>query len=226
MESETRAAVEGQTLKDAIEQACETLNIQKTDLEYKLDAEHFRGGADTVRIIAWRRNRRELEVGDAAKELLEGILARIGFGGKVEVESGETSIKVVLISDDPAVILENGAQTLDALQHIVNKALIRNRNEKRIVIDLENFREKRENNLRAIAQRVCERVEAGEEAVTLRPMNAYDRRLIHIEVALHSALSSESIGEGQLKRIRVSKVELCNVEEVADEGDSRVDEGR
>jgi spoIIIJ-associated protein len=71
------------------------------------------------------------------------------------------------------------------------------------VIDLENYREKREHNLKFVAQKICEKVLQERCTITLKPMNAYDRRLVHMEVTRYPELASRSLGEGQMKRLQI-----------------------
>lgn len=203
MENDQSIQVEGKTLKEAIELACEKLEVAKKDLEYKLDAEHFRGGADTVKIMAWRKPREERQVGDEARQLVTGILSRMGVSARVEVEVTDESVRVILVTEDNQVLAGQNGQVLEALQHLVAKALTKDKGEKRISIELENYKEKREFNLRYITQKVCEKVLQERCTVTLKPMNAYDRRLVHMEVANISGVESRSVGEGSVKRLQI-----------------------
>lgn len=203
MDMEQRIESEGRTLKEAVERACQMLGVHQGGMEYKLCAEHFRGGADTVRIRAWRRDNRGREFVDLGETLLGGILRRMGLAGSVHIRDDGQSLRASLELDDPNTVIGRGGQVLDALQHVVNKALAKQGSEKRLILDVENFREKHEQNLKYVAQKVCERVMRDGCVVTLKPMNAYDRRLVHLEVARYPGLRSRSGGEGQMKRIQV-----------------------
>jgi len=203
MDSEERIESEGRTLKDAVENACTGLGISRSEIEYRLCPEHFRGGAETVRIEAWRKAAGDVNLPKRVESLLSGILKRMEFKGEVVVDTQGGNIRAVLRMEDSSLILGSGGQTLEALQHIVNKALNSDRSDKRIVVDLENYREKHEEHLRFVAKKVCEKVLEEECVVTLKPMNAYDRRLVHLEVAEHPKLGSRSGGDGQLKRVQV-----------------------
>lgn len=203
MDNDQSIEIEGKTLKDAIELACEKLEVAKKDLEYKLDAEHFRGGADTVKIKAWRKPREERQVGDEARQFVTGILSRMGVNAKVEVEVTDDNVRVILVTEDNRVLVGQNGQVLEALQHLVAKALTKDKGEKRITIEMENYKEKREFNLRYITQKVCEKVLAERCTVTLKPMNSYDRRLVHMEVAQFAGVESRSVGDGSVKRLQI-----------------------
>lgn len=205
--SEQGTEFEGKTLKDAIERACELLNAGRKEIEYKLDAEHFRGGAETVKIWAWRKASApvvEKEAPVDAKQLVTGILDRMGVKASVEVELSEEQIRVSIVAQDATILAgRNGAQTMDALQHIVSKALIKEKTERRVLVELENFKERREVSLKQITQKICEKVLNERCVITLKPMNAYDRRLVHMEVSQFAGVSSRSIGDGQVKRLQI-----------------------
>lgn len=201
--STEQIVAEGRTLKESIEKACQTLGVTQQQMEYKLDAEHFRTGADTVKIFAWKKNVEVVEIGDRTRQLISGILTRIGIQGSVEVELGEEVVRAIVVTEEPALLIGRGGQTIDALQHLVNKALVRTRTERRIQIDLENYREKRDINLRQVAARLCDKVTTENCVITLKPLNAYDRRLVHMEVAQFPQLASRSVGDGQNKKVQI-----------------------
>ena len=206
MNSNERIEAEGKTLRDAVEGACATLGIGKSEMEYKLCADHFRGGADTVRIVAWRKEVEEVETAGVALAFLDGLLERMGLDGSVEVKSEGHTLRAYLSLKNPEPVLGSGAgrQILEAFEHLVNKATSRHKSRRRIVVDLDNLREQQDQNLRKVARRVCEKVLNEGCVVTLKPMNSYDRRLVHLEVAKFPELASNSGGEGQMKRVQVS----------------------
>ena len=203
MGSDQRIEAEGRTLKEAIERACEVLNISMRELEYKLNGEHFRGGADTVKIVAWRRDNREAELSERARDYLNRVFELADIPATVDVETEDDSIRAIVVTEEADLLLGKGGVALDALQHLANRSLVRHKSDKRIVLDMENFREKREHNIRLVAQKLCEKVLQDRCTITLKPMNAYDRRLVHMEVSRYPELGSRSVGEGQLKRLQI-----------------------
>ncbi len=195
---------EGRTLKEAVEAACEMLAVPKHGLQYRLCPEHFRFGADTVKIEAWRKEASEIDAVARVQELAEGILRRMHVEAGLEVDESSDSIRVALDMD--AKELGNGRlrDMLDAFGHVLSKSLIRAGSAKRVVVDLENYREQHDQGVRYVSQKVCEKVLKEGCVVTLKPMNAYDRRLVHLEVARHKGLGSKSTGgRGQMKRVQV-----------------------
>ncbi len=196
--------VEGRTLKEAVEKACEILAVPKQALQYRLCAEHFRFGADTVKIVAWGKEATEVDVAARLETLAKGILERMHLDAEVTVDETSDSLRVTLEMDGKQVADNRLREMLDALQHVLGKAVVREQTGKRVVVDLENYREQHDQGVRYVAQKVCEKVLKEGCVVTLKPMNAYDRRLVHLEVARYKNLGSRSSGgRGQMKRVQV-----------------------
>lgn len=105
---------------------------------------------------------------------------------------------------DAPLLLSEGGELLEALQHLVNQAFGRELPKgERIVCDVQNFRATREAELRAMARHTAERVRSTGIAFTFGPMNSNERRVIHLALADEEDLYTESIGEGFARRLRV-----------------------
>ena len=120
---------------------------------------------------------------------------------------GETPDGCLLNIDgaDASLLLNEGGELLEALQHLVNQAFGRTLPKgERIVCDVEDFRATREAELRAMARHAAERVRASTVPFTFAPMNSNERRVIHLSLAEEIDLYTESIGEGSERRLKVS----------------------
>ncbi len=106
---------------------------------------------------------------------------------------------------DSALLRAEGGELLDALEHIVNQAFARHLpHGERIVCDVGSFRAMRETELRAMARHAAERVRNTGVPFTFGPMNASERRVIHLSLADDEQLFTESVGEGNARRLKVS----------------------
>ena len=106
---------------------------------------------------------------------------------------------------DAPFLRSEGGELLDALEHLVNQSFARGLAQgERLVCDVEDFRAVRETELRAMAHHAAERVRATGAPFAFGPMNANERRIIHLELANEEQLHTESIGEGNERRLRVS----------------------
>jgi spoIIIJ-associated protein len=137
-----------------------------------------------------------------AKEKLDGILRRMGLDFPVHVEETSESIILKIEGDGSGLLIGKGGQTLDALQYIVNKASNKNgRGRKRIILDTEDYRKRREKTLIALAEKLGEKVKKTKKPVTVNPMNAHDRRIIHLALQDDRQLTTKSRGEGTFRKI-------------------------
>lgn len=137
-----------------------------------------------------------------AKELLEGILSRMGLAYPVEAIESEESVTLRISGDGSGLLIGRGGQTLDAIQYIINKAINKARLDRRIIIlDTEEYRGKREEYLLALASKLAGKVKRSRKPVTISNMSARDRRIIHLALKDDPALVTKSRGEGAYRKI-------------------------
>jgi spoIIIJ-associated protein len=160
------------------------------------------------------REREELQGAEASPEALaagEAILAQLmehlGFRVNVVVETGETNrLNVVGVDDEQhealGALIGRKGERLSALQHIVNLMLSRQMGEwTRVLVDVEGYRGRREQQLREIALRAADKVVESGKMLQLEPMPALERRWIHLTLRGHAAVGTQSIGEEPNRRI-------------------------
>lgn len=142
------------------------------------------------------------ETAAEARKMLEGILNHMGFDFPTQATKVDDYIVLNIDGDGSGILIGKGGQTLDAMQYIVNKAMNKNGAErKRIILDTENYREKKEKNLIALAERLAEKVRRTRKPITLNPMNAHDRRVIHLALQNARGLVTKSRGDGAMKKV-------------------------
>ena len=146
---------------------------------------------------------------DAGKRLLEQLMQLMGFSVAVNIETGETNrLNVVGADDDEhealGALIGRKGERLSALQHIVNLMLSREMGEwTRVLVDVEGYRGRREQQLREIADRAAARVMETGKMLQLEPMPALERRWIHLALRNHPAVGTQSIGEEPNRRVVV-----------------------
>lgn len=146
---------------------------------------------------------------DAGKRLLEQLMEHMGFSVAVNIETGETNrLNVVGADDDEhealGALIGRKGERLSALQHIVNLMLSREMGEwTRVLVDVEGYRGRREQQLREIADRAAARVVETGKMLQLEPMPALERRWIHLALRNHPAVGTQSIGEEPNRRVVV-----------------------
>jgi len=146
--------------------------------------------------------------------VLEAILARIGvtattaYGAEAIVQEGERAPSPIVFDiegDNLGILIGRRGQTLACLQYIVR--LIVGHQTKAltppIVIDVNGYKQRRYQTLRELAQRMAEQVEASGKTFTLEPMPAYERRIIHLTLAEHPKVTTQSTGIGEARKVAI-----------------------
>jgi spoIIIJ-associated protein len=144
----------------------------------------------------------------AGKEILEELMKHIGFAVSVEVETGDTSRLNVVADPDGrealGSLIGRKGERLSALQHLVNLMLSKRMGTwTRVLVDVEDYRGRRERQLVDLATRAAERVQETGKMLQLEPMPALERRWIHLALRDHSGVSTQSIGDEPNRRVVV-----------------------
>jgi spoIIIJ-associated protein len=157
--------------------------------------------------------RAELEASEASPEalaagqrILETLMGHLGFDARVEVAAGETSrLNVVAQGDDRdalGALIGRKGERLSALQHLVNLMLSKEMGAwTRVLVDVEDYRGRRERQLRELAERAAARVAETGKMLQLEPMPALERRWIHLTLRDDPNVVTQSIGEEPNRRV-------------------------
>ena len=142
----------------------------------------------------------------AGKRILETLMGHLGFDATVEVAAGETSrLNVVAQGDDRdslGALIGRKGERLSALQHLVNLMLSKEMGSwTRVLVDVEDYRGRRERQLRELADRAAARVMETGKMLQLEPMPALERRWIHLTLRDHTGVATQSIGEEPNRRV-------------------------
>jgi spoIIIJ-associated protein len=210
--------VSGRTVEEAIQKALEQLGVSREEAEVTVVKEGRHGilglGAEEARVRVRPLVATPKEMGDvteAAAGVLEALLARLGLVASVVPETkppvvgGESAPGVITLNvkgDDLGILIGRRGQTLASLQHIV-RLIVAHQAKARvpIVIDVEGYKQRRYDALQALALRVAEQVKAKGKPFALEPMPAYERRIIHLTLADHPDVTTESTGEGETRKV-------------------------
>jgi spoIIIJ-associated protein len=127
-----------------------------------------------------------------------------GLDLTAEVQEDEQRTVVRLFGADKDLLLENGAEALVALDHVVQRAFGRDVHPRRLMLDCEGYREARDGALQAQARELAEAVRADGKPRETEPLNAYERRIVHMAVGEEKGLRTFSVGEGQDRRVTIA----------------------
>lgn len=139
---------------------------------------------------------------ESIRELLDQMLDLLDWDLEVEVHGDDPeTMRVELFGEDRDILVRNRAEVLEVFQYLTNRIFGRDLSDRRIVVDCEGFRARKEAELVEVAARVSERVRASGEEEELARMNPYERRIVHMAVAELEGVTTESEGEGVMKRV-------------------------
>jgi spoIIIJ-associated protein len=214
---------EGKTVEEAISKACEELKASREELEIEVLTNASSGflglGAKNAQIRATVKEAAPAAGGGAglptdassqaaaetAKKTLQAILKLLGMEAGVQLTEEPERIVLNIAGDGSGLLIGRKGQTLDALEYLINKIVHKGaEDKKRIVVDTENYRSRREESLVQLAQRLGDKAKRLGRPVTISPMSAHDRRIIHLALEEDKSLRTRSTGTGLYRKIVIS----------------------
>ena len=196
---------EGRTERDALRKASEDLGVDTSKLKTEVISEKSRffsfGNAVKIRVYV---DEVERELTKRVEEFLKGLFQTIGVEVTVQTFEEVDKLYVEIVSESAGLIIGKRGKTLEALQLLMNIVMNRNRKEgKKIILDIENYRDKRESTLTELAHKVAEKVKKTGKPQLLEPMNPFERRIIHMALQRDPLVNTKSEGSGNLKKVKV-----------------------
>jgi spoIIIJ-associated protein len=148
------------------------------------------------------------DLAEKASEFLLGVLERMGISADIDIKDDTDKTVLEIQTKDTELVIGRRGVVMDALQHLVNKVVYRDRpsggdRAKPLVVDAGGFRDKQIERLRSLAQKMGEKALQTKQIVELQPMSPHDRRIVHMAIAEMTGLSSRSEGEGEDRHILV-----------------------
>jgi spoIIIJ-associated protein len=153
----------------------------------------------TIRSDAWQ---------ERVAEVVKGLIGHMGINTQVHVDTIDqvVHVRVDSVGSDGLLIGRKG-ETLQAIQHLVTRMVNRN-NQRRVqvAVDVGGYRKRRETQLENLAKSLAARVEDSGQQCLTEPLNAAERRIIHITLANNPSVRTETVGEGLVKKVAVIRV--------------------
>jgi spoIIIJ-associated protein len=146
-----------------------------------------------------------MELHERVRRFTQETLAALGLTLDVAINDTPDGIRVEISGEGGEALLRRRAESLDALQVIVNTAFRRElQDDRSFVVDCLDYRKGKDAELRQMTRFVMEKVKTNRSAQEMGPLNPYSRRIVHLTVAEDPALASESIGDAFLKTVIIS----------------------
>jgi spoIIIJ-associated protein len=199
------------TEDEAINIALAELGLSRDDVSIEI-VERSRSGflglgaTPAVVRVFYEEKSSEEDIEDKAKEFLSGMLEHMGARANINVsERNGRGIILSLTGDSMGMIIGRRGETLDAIQHLTNYAANR-RAEKRVhvTVDVENYRQKREESLARLAEKTAAKVIKDRNSMALEPMNSYERHVIHTALQEYEGVSTGSTGTEPNRRVVIN----------------------
>jgi len=200
--------INAKTVEEAVALAVKELGAPSEDkIEYTVLEEAKKGflgiGATDAKISA------SYTCGGEARavEFIEKLLLDMNIEAEMSVSEGENGeTRIAINGEGASILIGHHGDTLDSLQYLANLAANKRVDGKKedyvkVSIDVEGYRAKREETLRALARRMAAKVKKYKKSVMLEPMNPYERRIIHSEIQNIEGVSTNSIGSENNRKI-------------------------
>ena len=180
----------------AVDKALEELGVSKDKVEIEVLSKGGLFSKAKVRVTV------KEDISDKLLEFINGTLERMGLKSRATVEDRDNTLYVRIEGEDSGVVIGYRGETLDAFQYLSLTFLNEHKGEnKQVVVDCENYREKRKETLTALALRLAEKAVRLCRKIELEPMNPFERRIIHSALADSELAKTESVGEEQNRHI-------------------------
>lgn len=197
----------GKTVQEAIAFALEELNAGREQVDIEILDEGTKGifgilGNKMAKVKVTMRNDNR---SDIAINFLEDVFEKMNVSVSLDAQEDEESILLRIKGKDSGIIIGRRGETLDSLQYLTSLVVNKEKGQyKRVTIDIENYRQKREETLVKLADRLADRVVRYRKSVTLEPMNPYERRIIHSTLQNNKSVETFSVGEEPNRKVVIS----------------------
>src|SRR3954470_10141387 len=153
------------------------------------------------------------DLAEKASDFLLGVLERMGISADIDIKEDTDKTVLEIQTGDTELVIGRRGVVIDALQHLVNKAVYKERRDEKtkpLVVDAGGFRDKQVDRLRGIAQKMGEQAMQTKQIVSLQPMSPHDRRIVHMAISeMYPGLTTRSEGEGEDRHILLVPAEAA-----------------
>ncbi len=199
----------GRSVEEALDMALRELGVGADEVVVEVLSEASRGflgilGTKDAKVkVTVRKNRKEL-----AKEFVAGVIERMGLDSAIEVLGSDQSVTFNIVGKNLGILIGRRGETLKALEFLTGIASITGvGGPARVFVDAAGYRMRRERDLADAARSAARRVKRLGRRVVLEPMDARDRRIIHVALQEEPGIFTYSEGQEPFRRVIVSSTE-------------------
>jgi spoIIIJ-associated protein len=198
--------VTAKTIEDAALEGAGQLGVAREDVEIEVLEEPKKGFLGMGTAPAKVKVTYILKPLEAARNFIETLMADLDIQAEIQIhDDGNGESLITIEGEGASILIGHHGDTLEAFQYLVNLAANKKDDEDRqytrITVNIENYREKREETLRKLAAKMAAKVKKTGRNIALEPMNAYERRIIHAEIQKIEGVSTNSVGAEGNRRV-------------------------
>ena len=196
--------VEGKTVEEALDKALKELDLTKDMVNIEV-LEHGSKGLFNVIGVKHAKIRVTSKYNyiEEARKFIDNILKSMELDAEIKIIEEDDTLKINLSGEKMGLIIGYRGETLDSIQYLVSLVVNKHHElpHKKVVLDTENYRSKREETLKGVAIKSAARVKKMKKAFKLEPMNPYERRIIHSALQKDLDVNTYSEGEEPFRRV-------------------------
>ena len=197
--------VEENTTEEALDSALKELGVSRDQVSVKVIHESTKGILGLGAKLAKIRVTLKEDASSTPEAVLREILSHMGLEAQIESQIINGSVHLTVSSDSPGILIGKHGQTLNAVEYLLNCILNRaSLVKKKVFVDAEGYRERREQMLIDLAYRAAAKVKQTHQEIALDPMPPRDRRIIHVTLQSDEQIRTYSRGEGMMRRVAVT----------------------
>ena len=196
------------TVEEAIEKAGAQLGLSRDQFEVEVIREEksgilgAKGKEALIKVIPVIPT--EKDAVKVVTEILDTLLELLGVTGKVEVLSDEIPLALDITGDDLGILIGRRGQTLASLEYVTKLIVVgRLKTWLPLTVDVAGYKKRRCDSLQRLALYLAEQVKSRRRAITMEPMPADERRIVHLTLADNPDVTTQSIGEGESRKVVV-----------------------
>ena len=197
----------GKTVEEAIEIALMELDVDRAEVAVEVvnpgKVGLFGLRSEPAKVVVTRLSEQDSAAANGIRVLTKLLTSmNLEASPRIRSEGDEDNWPILDVTgEDSGLMIGRRGETLKALQFVVNLILRRQGHGQHIIIDVERYRERRNKSVESLAKRAAERVVSTGNPVTLEPMSPSERRVVHVTLAQHPEIITESNGSGEGRRV-------------------------
>jgi len=198
----------GKNVDEAIQAALEELGCGMEEIEVEIVEEGSKGllGFIGNKPALVKVTRKEANPADDARQMVDELLKKMKIDYQIEsVHAEQGTVRINIIGKDMGLLIGRKGETLNSLQFIAGLMINRQRSERiRLILDVEDYRKKREESLESLALRLSDKVKDTQKNVVMRPMTSQERRIVHTALQEDPQVVTYSLGDEPNRKVVIA----------------------